>query len=111
MYMTFINNLYSLFSINKITLVSIDKKKKKHAKLKIKYESKIKYLKPINRINFIYKWLKFDIICSKQITLKKRIYSILLYILNNNLINLSIFNIKKKLHTSLLLKFLKKKNT
>ena len=98
-------------SINQISLTRINKKKKKNAKLKYKYESQIKYLKPHNRLNFIYKWLKFDIICSTQSTIQKRIYSILFYIINNNLTNLSIYNIKKKLHTTLFIKFFKKKNT
>ena len=110
-YLIFINNLYNLLSINQISLIRINKKKKKNAKLKQKYESIIKYLKPNNRINFIYKWLKFDITCSVHLTLKKRIYNILICLINNNLLNLSVYNIKKKLHTSLMLKFLKKKIT
>ena len=54
-YISFINNLYNLMSINQISLTRINKKKKKNAKLKYKYESQIKYLKPHNRLNFIYK--------------------------------------------------------
>ena len=110
-YMLFINNIfYNLLPMNALKLNKINKKKKKNARLKSKYENSISYLIPNKRLNFVYKWLKIDVIIASQYSIKSRIYNILNHLYFNNTSSLLIFILKKKLHNLMLINFLKKKN-
>ena len=110
-YFLFINIIINnLLPINALTVHKINKKKKKNARLKNKYENKISYLVPNKRLNFVYKWLKIDIISSNNYSIQNRIYNIFNKLYFNNINYLLIFKLKNKLHTLLLINFLKKKN-
>ena len=55
-YAIFINKiLYNLLPINAVKFKKKNKKKKKNARLKSKYESTVSYLLPNKRLNFVYK--------------------------------------------------------
>ena len=109
-YQVFIDTICDyLIPINSFILKKINKKKKKNARLKSKYERSISYLVPNKRLNFVYKWLNIELITLDYNKLKYRIYVLFSKLMFGNIKDLLIWNLKKKLHKILLINFLKKK--